>query len=377
MRLGVPKETSAEENRVALVPDTVARLVKAGFEIVIETGAGVRAYFADEAYQRAGAAILPDAAAVFAQAEIVLKVQRPSIEEAGMLPSGCVVVALMQPAASTELMALLAERGVTALAMELLPRISAAQAMDVLSSQATVAGYKAALLGAVTIGRLMPMMITAAGTLIPSSVLVLGAGVAGLQAIATARRLGAQVAAFDIRAASRQEVESLGAHFIETEQAPANVESAGGYARELAQDEQRRVLQTIGRHIGEADLVITTAQVPGRTAPRLITAEMVAAMKPGSVIVDLAADTGGNCELTQLDRTVQSNGVSILGPRNLAATVPTHASQMYSRNMQSLVQYMVRDQKLMLELDDRIVGPMAITHQGLVRYPADASRTAA
>jgi NAD(P) transhydrogenase subunit alpha len=368
MRLGVPKEIAAGENRVALVPDSVARLTKAGFEVMVEANAGASAYFDDQAYVKAGAIITPESTRIFGEGDLVLKVQRPSAEEIAMLRPGATLAAFVAPAVSGEMLGLLASRSISTLAMELVPRISAAQSMDALSSQATVSGYKAVVLGAGTIGRMMPMMITAAGTLVPAKVFVIGAGVAGLQAIATSRRLGAVVSAFDVRAAARQEVESLGAAFVATADVPQNAEATGGYARELKDEETRRVMAAIGGHIVDQDMVITTAQIPGRPAPRLITADMVATMKPGSVIVDLAAETGGNCELTRHGETVESGGVRICGVGNLAPTVPTHASQMYSRNLEALIKHITRDGKLNLDVNDRITGPMLVTHGGEVRY---------
>lgn len=368
MRLGVPKEIAAEERRVALAPDTVARLMKSNLEIVIESGAGAQACFSDEAYAASGATIVPSALEVYSQADLVLKVRRPEVDEANLLKPESALAAFLQPAESGSLFSLLAERRITALAMEKVPRISAAQAMDALSSQATVAGYKAVLAGAAIMKRMMPMLITAAGTVVPARVFVLGAGVAGLQAIATARRLGGVVSAFDVRAAAREDVKSLGASFVDAAEAPTNAQAAGGYARELDTSEQQRVWKAVGGHLPDMDLVITTAQIPGRPAPRLITAEMVGTMKAGSVIVDLAAETGGNCALTQCGKTVEAGGVVIYGPANLAATVPTHASQMYSRNLQSLVQHLLRDGQLIFNLEDPVTGPMVVTHQGKIVY---------
>lgn len=368
MRVGVPKETTAGERRVALVPDTVGRLARLGLEIFVEAGAGVAAHFPDEAYAAAGAKVVPSAREVCERGELVLKVLRPSADEAKLLPPGAALAAFLQPWQNAPLLKLLAERNITALAMEMVPRVAAAQSMDALSSQATVAGYRAVLLGAGALARMMPMLITAAGTLIPSKVLVLGAGVAGLQAIATARRLGAVVSAFDVRAAAREEIKSLGASFVEVPDPPKDAEAAGGYARELDKTEQQRVLEGIARPLPDMDLVICTAQVRGRPAPRLLTAEMVATMKRGSVIVDLAAETGGNCELTRLGETVEVNGVSLHGPSDLAALVPTHASQMYSRNLQSLVQHVLRNGEMVMDLADPITGPMVVTHQGEIRF---------
>jgi len=368
MRVGVPTETAAGENRVALVPEGVARLVKSGLEVMVQAGAGVRAHFNDDAYSKAGAAMVDGAARVFGESDLIVKVRRPSFDEIKLIRAEGMIAGMMQPAASGEMFGMLAAQKITALAMELVPRISAAQSLDVLSSQATIAGYKAVLMGAGAMSRMMPMMITAAGTLVPAKVFIVGAGVAGLQAIATSRRLGAVVSAFDVRAAARQEIESLGATFVAKAEPPRDAEAAGGYARELKEDETRRVLEAIGGHIHDQDLVITTAQIPGRPAPRLITAAMVATMRPGSVIVDLAAETGGNCELTQLGETVERHGVQIHGPANLASTVPTHASQMYSRNIEALLKLLIKNGSLTLDLEDRIVGPMVVTHRGEIRY---------
>ncbi|MGZ8414599.1 MAG: NAD(P) transhydrogenase subunit alpha [Gemmatirosa sp.] len=358
MRIAVLKETADRERRVALTPDAVKRLVAAGHQVVIERGAGAAAYASDADYEAAGAAIAADAATACRDAEVVAKVQRPTPAEA----------ALLQPAQSGELLADLAQRGVTALALERVPRITRAQSMDVLSSQATVAGYKAVLLAASALPRFLPMLTTAAGNITPARALVLGAGVAGLQAIATARRLGAVVSAFDVRAAAREQVQSLGAKFVAAELAAPGAETAGGYAREQAADEQQRTLAAIGGAIAEMDLVISTAAIPGRPAPRLITAEMVATMKPGSVIVDVAAETGGNCELTRPGETVEAHGVTIMGPLNLPSTTPAHASAMFGRNVLTLLQHLAtKEGALQLDVSDEITGAMALTHDGAVR----------
>ncbi len=365
MRIGVPLETAPRERRVALVPDSADRLRRAGLEVVVERGAGLAAGFADAAFEQAGAT-LAGAAQAFA-AELVLKVRRPSLEEADRLAPGAALACLLQPAASRDLLERLAARRVTALAMELVPRIARAQSMDALSSQATVAGYKAVLLGAAHLWKLMPMLTTAAGTLAPARAFAVGAGVAGLQAIATARRLGAVVSAFDVRPAVGEQVRSLGATFVE---APVAAEGAGGYAKELGSDEQARVLAALGRHLPDQDLVVATAQVPGRPAPRLVTEEMVRSMRPGSVIVDLAAESGGNCALTRPGETVDAGGVTVLGPLDLPATVPFHASQMYSRNLEALVSHLCREGALRLDLEDQITRAMAAAHGGEVRWGA-------
>lgn len=366
MRIGVPKETAEHERRVALVPATVARLTKAGHEVVIERGAGESAFYRDQEYTAAGATLVGEAAA--GDADIVCRVRRPNRIELDRLREGAVLASMLQPAASAPVLEALAARRITALAMELVPRTTKAQSMDVLSSQATVAGYQAVLLGASRLGRLMPMLTTAAGTLTPSKAFIIGAGVAGLQAIATARRLGAVVSAFDVRPVVREQVMSLGASFVEAEAVGAAAEGSGGYAKELADEQQQKVLEAIGRHIVDMDLVITTAQIPGKPAPLLITAEMVAGMRPGSVIMDLAGETGGNCALTTFGEEVVSNSVTVIGPANLPAMLPWHASLMYSRNLQALLEYMAKDGKVEFSVDDPITGPMCVTHDGQVRY---------
>lgn len=359
VRIAVPRESAHDERRVALVPESVSRLVKAGVEVVVERGAGEAAYISDAAYEKAGATVV-DGPALYEGAQVVARVRRPSPEEAARIPAGVLLIALLQPGADDALTAGLAERGVTALALERVPRITRAQSMDVLSSQATAAGYKAVLMGAAELDKFLPMLTTAAGAIAPARVFVIGAGVAGLQAIATARRLGAVVSGFDIRPAAAEQVQSLGATFVASEVVSEAAETAGGYAKEQSEDEQARTLRTIGGHIREMDLVITTAQIPGRPAPLLITEEMVASMRPGSVIVDLAADTGGNCALTRAGETVEANGVRILAPTNLAATLPLHASQMFSRNVLTLLNHLISDGELKLDLDDEIAGPMCV-----------------
>jgi NAD(P) transhydrogenase subunit alpha len=368
MRICVVAETAPRERRVALVPDSVARLVKAGHEVVVQAGAGAGAHHPDAAYEQAGATIAPDAAAVHAGAEIVLRVQRPAEAEVALIPEGALLVSLMQPATAGALLDRLTTRRITTLTLELVPRITRAQSMDVLSSQATVAGYKAVLLAAAQLPRFFPMLTTAAGSITPAKAFVLGAGVAGLQAIATARRLGAVVSGFDVRAAAAEQVKSLGAAFVGADLVSAGAEDKGGYARAQSDDEQARTLAAIGRHIVDQDVVITTAQIPGRPAPRLVTAAMVRTMKPGSVIVDLAAETGGNCELTQPGETVEAHGVQVIGAANLPSTMATHASQMFSRNVLTLLQHLVtKEGALVLHLDDEITGAMALTHDGQVR----------
>jgi len=365
MRIAVLREMAAGERRVALVPENVARLVKAGHEVRLEREAGAAAGFPDAAYQAAGARVVTAEEALLG-AEVVAAVQRPGLAEADRLPPGALLVGLLQPAQSRPLFERLAARGVDAIAMEKVPRTTRAQAMDALSSQASLAGYKAVLLGACELPRILPMMTTAAGTLAPAKAFIVGAGVAGLQAIATARRLGAVVSAFDVRPVVKEQVQSLGAAFVEVPAVAA--EGQGGYAKELGQDEQARVLAAIGAHVKDMDLVITTAQIPGKPAPRLITAEMVRAMRPGAVIVDLAAETGGNCELTRPGERVEVGGVTVLGAVGVAGSMPQHASQVYGRNVLTLLQHLsTKEAALQVDPADEITGAMLVVHAGKVR----------
>jgi H+-translocating NAD(P) transhydrogenase subunit alpha len=361
VKVVVPRETTPGETRVALVPDNLGRLIKAGVEIWVESGAGAGANLPDSAYGAAGATLFDHRPTGYAGAELVTRVQRPTEAEAELLPDGCTLVALLQPPASAELVESLAARGISCLALERVPRTTRAQSMDVLSSQATVAGYKAVLLGAMELDKFLPMLTTAAGSIAPARVLVIGAGVAGLQAIATARRLGAIVSGFDIRPAAAEQVESLGATFIAPEALAAEAEVAGGYAREQTGDEQERTLRTIAEHLPPMDLVITTAQIPGRPAPQLITAEMLGSMRPGSVVVDLAAESGGNCEATRAGETVEVAGVRVIGPINLPAAAAFHASQMFGRNVLTLLQHLIREESFQLDREDEIVQAMLLT----------------
>ena len=339
MQIGIPCERTPGETRVALVPESVARLVKAGVSVTVERGAGGRAGFSDVSYEKAGAT-LTDTAGAFS-ADLVTKVQKPTPEESGRMRQGSHLISLLQPASSAAEIAALDARGVTAFALELIPRITRAQSMDVLSSQATVSGYKAVLLGAAAMPKFLPMLSTAAGTIPPSKVCVLGAGVAGLQAIATARRLGAIVSGFDIRPAAAEQIRSLGATVVAQDLIAADAQTAGGYAKEQSAEQQAAIQDALKAHLATMDLVITTAQIPGRAAPRLIATETVRTMAPGSVVVDLAAETGGNCEATKAGETVDVNGVRVIGPVNLAATMPNHASAMLSRNILTFVQHLL------------------------------------
>jgi H+-translocating NAD(P) transhydrogenase subunit alpha len=365
--VAVLKESRPEERRVALVPESV-RQVAESVAVTVEAGAGEAAGFEDAAYAEAGATIGTDRTALLGSADAVVCVAPPlgagGRLDASIFRPGSTLIGMLQPGANAPFLEALARQGVHAFAMELVPRITRAQRMDALSSQATVGGYKAVLLAASSSARFFPMLMTAAGTIPPARVLVLGAGVAGLQAIATARRLGAVVQGFDIRPAVKEQVESLGATWVGM--AAEDAETAGGYAKEVSEDFQKREHEHLNRLVSDADVVITTAQIPGRPAPVLITADMVAAMKPGSVIVDLAAESGGNCELTEAGRDVVSGGVLVLGPTNLPATMPFHASQMYSRNVTALLLHLVRDGELRLDLEDEITRGCAVAYDGQV-----------
>ena len=361
MKLSIPAETAPRENRVAVTPDIIGRLTKLGFTVVVERGAGLRAGFRDDAFMAVGATVAASAADALQGATVVAKVQPPSNSEIDALPEGVTLISLMRQngVQSQDLLNRLNARRVTALALELVPRTTRGQAMDVLSSQATVAGYKAVLMGSTALPKFFPMLTTAAGNITPSKVFVIGAGVAGLQAIATARRLGAIVSAFDVRPAVREQIQSLGATFVASDAVSASAETAGGYAREQTADEQTRTLAAISNHIKDVDVVITTAQIPGKPAPRLITADAVKSMKAGSVIVDLAAESGGNCELTKSGETVVVNDVTILAPLNIPASVPFHASQMFGRNVFELLKVMVKEKQL--SFDDEIPKAMIVT----------------
>jgi NAD(P) transhydrogenase subunit alpha len=361
MKVSVPKETAERERRVALVPDVVERLGQQQVEVAVEPGAGQAAHHPDSEYEEAGAQVGEGAGL---SGEVVAKVAPPSSEEIARLKEGTVLIGFLQPLTATDTVRALADAGITSFAMEAIPRITRAQSMDALSSQATVAGYRAALMAAEELGRFLPMLTTAAGTIRPATVMVLGAGVAGLQAIATARRLGAVVQAFDVRAAVKEQIESLGARFIELDLGLEDAEAAGGYARQLTDEEQQRQRELLADAIAEVDAVISTAAVPGRPAPLLVIEDAVKRMKPGSVIVDLAAETGGNCELTEPGETVVKHDVTIAGPLNLPSAMPDHASQLYARNVQSLLELMVDEGRLELNFDDEVIAGACITREG-------------
>ena len=371
MKIGVVKEIEVGERRVALIPDTVSRLVKQGFEVWVEAGAGEAAFFSDAAYSSAGAHLTADVFQLYREVDVLLKVKPPQHREDGqheanLLREGSILIGFLDPLGNPALVQQLAEHNITAFSMELIPRISRAQSMDALSSQAGVAGYQAVLLAAAASPKFFPMLTTAAGTIPPAKAFIIGAGVAGLQAIATARRLGAVVEAFDIRPAVKEEVQSLGAKFVEVKLDEETV-SAGGYAREVSEVSRQKTQETIAEHVKLADVVITTAQVPGRKAPILVTEEMIAQMKPGSVIVDLAAEQGGNCAGTEAGKDIIRNGVTQIGPINLPSAMPIHASQMYAKNLLTLVQHLSKDGELNLNFEDEITRSACVCHAREIR----------
>lgn len=373
MNISVAKEIAPGERRVALVPDGVGRLIELGFSVSVEAGAGTAAHFGDELYEQAGATVVADRRTLWGEADIVLKVQRPhhdetlDVDEIDLLKQGAALIGLLNTLQEPEGARRLAERNVTALGMDAIPRIARAQSMDALSSMGSIAGYRSAIIAADTLSKYMPLLITAAGTAPPAKGLILGAGVAGLQAIATARRLGAVLEVFDVRPAVKEQVESLGATFIEVDYG-TGMEDEGGYAKELPPDAQQRQQAAIHEAIKGVDFVITTALIPGRPAPRLITKQMVADMRPGSVIVDIAAEAGGNCELTSPGEDVVVDGVTICGPINMASAMATVASQFYSRNIVNLILHLQDDGKLQFDFEDQITDGVVITHEGEVRH---------
>jgi NAD(P) transhydrogenase subunit alpha len=383
MKLAIAKERRANESRAAATPDTVKRLKGLGLDVVVEAGAGAGASISDQAYADAGATIAPDAAAALQDADIVLKVSRPmssgeGTDEIQVMKRGAVLVAMLDPYRNRDLVKALAAQGVTAFSMELVPRITRAQSMDVLSSQANLAGYKAVLDATNEFGRAFPMMMTAAGTLAPAKVFVMGAGVAGLQAIATARRLGAVVSATDVRPAAKEQVESLGASFVMVEsEETKQAETSGGYAKEMSEDYKRKQAALVAEHIKKQDVVICTALIPGRPAPRLVSADMVRSMKPGSVIVDLAVENGGNCELAQPGKVVDADGVKIVGWTNVPGRIAVDATALYSRNLFNFLGLIVaKDGTLKIDPEDEIIKGSLLTRDGRVVHPAFAETAA-
>ena len=368
MIAAVPKEILPLETRVSATPSTVKELTKAGITVQVEKDAGLKSYISDSDYKEAGAQIIESAAALYSNADIILKVQSPGIEEISQFKPGAVSVSLLQTTRAPNFVKAMAAVPVTGFSMHLIPRTTLAQKMDALSSQANIAGYKAVLMGAGRLGVYMPLLMTAAGTVRPAKVLVLGAGVAGLQAVATAKRLGAQVEAFDVRPIVKEQVESLGAKFIEVDTNDNDGVGEGGYAKETSEDYKRRQQELIHEHITKADLVVTTALIPGRPAPLLIPESMVNAMRPGSVIMDLAAENGGNCALTRKDQIVEHKQVTIDGTSNIPATMPVHASDLYAKNVTAFVTYMIKNGKLDLDLEDEIISGALFTHNGEITH---------
>ena len=370
MIVAIPKEAREGEKRVALVPAFIKRLVKNDLDVRVESGAGAKAFFSDADYEEAGAKIVVDAASLFGEADVILKVNPPQervgAHEIELMREAVVVIGFLNPLGDPELIKQLAESKVTAFSMELIPRISRSQSMDALSSQAGLAGYKTVILAAGALGKFFPMLTTAAGTVKPAKVFIIGAGVAGLQAIATARRLGSVVEAFDIRPSSKEEVQSLGAKFVEVDLGE-DTQTKGGYAKEVSEEAKKREHEVVTEHVKLSDVVITTAQVPGRKAPILVTKEMVEGMRPGAVLVDLAAEQGGNCELTEAGKNVVHNGITIMGVVNLPSTMQVHASEMYSKNVTTLLQHLTKDNAVNLDFEDEITHESCVTHDGEIR----------
>lgn len=370
MIVAIPKEILPEENRVAAIPATVKELIKNGMEVIVEAGAGEKAFFSNESYKEAGATIEKNTKKLYAKADLVLKVNHPVLNEAlktheaELLKEGSAFVSFFQTTREQEAVKKLTDRKITGFSMHLIPRTTLAQKMDALSSQSNIAGYKAVLIGAAHLGKYMPLLMTAAGTIPPAKVLILGAGVAGLQAVATAKRLGAQVEVFDVRPDVKEQVESLGAKFVEVESDSDDGVGEGGYAKETSDEYKQKQQALIKEHIGKSDIVITTALIPGRPAPLLIPKDMVEGMKPGSVIIDLAAENGGNCELTDAGKIVLHNDVLVDGSLNLPGTMPIHASQLYAKNIATFVIYMCPEGKLNLDLEDEIISGAMFTHNG-------------
>jgi proton-translocating NAD(P)+ transhydrogenase subunit alpha len=379
MLIGIPRETASGERRVALVPDVVSQLARAGHRVIVERGAGLRAGFTDEAYRSVGCDLADSPREIYSTAQMVLKVQRPGRDQAGnseldQMKERLVLIGLLQPSGDPALFQQLAERRIIACSMELVPRTTRAQMMDALSSQSTVAGYKAVLLAANALQKFFPMLMTAAGTVRPARVLVIGAGVAGLQAIATARRIGAVVEAFDTRPVVKEQVQSLGATFVELDLHGVEAQDAGGYARELSMDHIRREKELIHERALQADVIITTALLPGKPAPMLVDAATVAAMRPGSVIVDLAGEQGGNCELSVPGETVVRHDVTIIAPLHISSDLAFHASQMYSKNVAALVTLLAPKGELNLNFDDDIISAVCVTADGEIRRAATRQR---
>ena len=374
MIIAVPKENLPGENRVAVIPDVASKLIKSGFEVHIETNAGINAGFPDEQYESVGAKIVDDINQLYNSADVVLKVQRPvehpelKIQEIELMKEGTLLITFLYPLYNFQLAKECAEKGINVISMDMIPRTSFAQKMDALSSQANLAGYKSVLMCANKLGKIFPLMMTAAGTISPSRVVIMGAGVAGLQALGTAKRLGAVVEVSDIRSAVKEEVQSLGGRFIEVK-TDENMQDEGGYAKEASEEFLKKQKELIFKHITEADIVITTALIPGKKAPVLVTEEMVKNMKPGSVILDMAVEFGGNCEVSEKDKVVTKHGVTIIGESNIPSLIPTHASEMYSKNILNLLNHISKEGKVELDLEDEVVKGALITHNKEVINP--------
>jgi H+-translocating NAD(P) transhydrogenase subunit alpha len=365
MKIGVPLESYPGEKRVAIVPEVVGRLQKLGVEVLIEEGAGIGSHYPDPAFQEVGAVLIHGQGQLLGEADLVLRVQPPTEESINLQREGSIAIGFMNPSQNPESIKAMCARRIASLALELLPRVTRAQAMDALTSQASVAGYKAALMAADHLGKFLPMLTTPTGTIRPAKVLVIGAGVAGLQAIATARRLGAMVEAYDVRTATKEQVESLGAKFL---QASIKAEAEGGYARELTAEEKQLQQEMLAKYIAQADAVIATASIPGQTAPRIITKEMVESMRPGSVIIDLAAESGGNCELTQVGKSVHRKDVEVYGPINVPSMLPVHASEMYAKNLFNLLVLMIKDGQLAPDWEDEVLRESTLTRDGEIKH---------
>ena len=361
--IAVPREIRADEQRVALVPDAATKLIKSGIKVAVQSDSGLSIGFTNDDYKEAE--IVADSAALLGNADIVLTVNPLTTEQISQIKEGSIVIGFMNPHADLERFTAMAKRNISAFSVELIPRISRAQAMDALSSQASIAGYKAVLLAANLLGKFFPMLTTAAGTIRPSKVLIIGAGVAGLQAIATARRLGAMVEGYDVRAAVKEQVESLGAKFVDIE---IKAEGSGGYARELTEEEKQQQQAILAKHVAAADVIVTTAAIPGRPAPQILSKEMIAGMRGGSVVVDLAAETGGNCELTEAGKTVLCNGVKIHGPINVPSMLGNHASELYAKNLLNFLDLLVKDGEININLEDEIINNSLITHGGEIHH---------
>jgi len=368
MKISIPKETIHDETRVAATPQSVKEFIKAGYEVNIETGAGTSSFISDDNFKNAGANIVNTTNELFKDSDIIIKVAAPTSDEIELMPKDSILVSFFQPTIELEKVKSISNKNITGLSMHLVPRTTLAQKMDALSSQANIAGYKAVLMGSSHMNVYMPLLMTAAGTIRPAKVLILGAGVAGLQAIATAKRLGAQVEAFDVRPEVKEQVESLGAKFVEVSSESDDGVGEGGYAKETSDEYKQKQQELIKEHISKADMVVTTALIPGRKAPILIGKDVVELMKPGSVIMDLAAENGGNCEVTEKDKIITHNDVIVDGTSNIPATMPVHASELYAKNISALVLYMTKENNLNFDMDDEIISGSTFTHQGTITH---------